>query len=296
MIVFAFRVWPVFSDVHGTLSFSYRLDRSLEPPYIVVDLMDEGEISMNRREAIQGLGALACSIAVQSAASVDSRTEQPAAAQSAAEPLPSVVAGVRLVDSKIARIATELSRSVSPPYLFNHAARTFLLGSLVGRALGQKFDEELLYLACILHDLGLTERFEGDLPFEIQGAEAAKHFLEEHAYARERSTIVWDGIAMHASRIGQFKQPEIALVGEGAGADVLGPDFSQVKKSDVDEVLKAFPRLKFKDAFVETCAEVVRKHPRSASQTFMRDIRERYVPEFHPPNFCDRIAQAPFSE
>lgn len=32
-------------------------------------------------------------------------------------------------------------------------------------------------------------------------------------------------------------------------------------KSDVDEILKAFPRLGFKVAFVETCAEVVRKHP-----------------------------------
>ena len=74
------------------------------------------------------------------------------------------VAGVRLVDSEIARLATEVSRKQSPPYLFNHAVRTFLFGSLMGRATGQKFDEEVLYLACILHDLGLTERFEGDLP------------------------------------------------------------------------------------------------------------------------------------
>jgi hypothetical protein len=210
--------------------------------------------------------------------------------------LPSSVAGVRLVDSEIARLATDLSRSVSPAYLFNHAMRTFLFGSLVGRALGQKFDDEVLYLASILHDLGLTERFEGDSPFEIQGAEAAKHFLEEHAYAKEKIGIVWDGIAMHASAIGQYKQPEIALVGEGAGADVIEPDFAKIKRSDVDEIVRAFPRLKFKDAFVTTCTDVVRKHPRGASSSFMRDVRERYVPEFHPVNFCDRIAKAPFSE
>jgi hypothetical protein len=252
---------------------------------------------MNRREAIHGLGALAFGATMQSAAWAGSgRQQNPTAPQLAAEPLPSEVAGIRVVDSKIARTATDLSRSFSPPYLFNHAARTFLFGSLIGRALGQTFDEELLYLACILHDLGLTERFEGDLPFEIQGAEVAKRFLHEQAYSQEKSTIVWDGIAMHASRIGQFKQPEIALVGEGAGADVLGPDFTLIKKSDVDEVLRAFPRLKFKDAFVKTCADVVRKHPRAASQTFMRDIRDRYMLEFRAPNFCDWIAQAPFSE
>lgn len=147
-----------------------------------------------------------------------------------------------------------------------------------------------------MYDLGLTERFEGDLPFEIQGAEAAKHFLEENAYARDRAGIVWEGIAMHASPIGQYKQPEIALVGAGAGADVLGPDSSQIKSAEVSEILKAFPRLGFKQSFVKTCADVIRKHPRGASRSFMRDIRERYVPEFHPTNFCDQIAAAPFSE
>jgi hypothetical protein len=211
-------------------------------------------------------------------------------------PLPSSVTGVRLVDSKIATEATELSRTVSPPYLFNHAVRTFLFASLVGKARAQKFDEEVLYLACILHDLGLTERFEGDPPFEIQGAESARHFLEERAYLKEKIGLVWDGIAMHASPIGQYKQPEIALVGQGAGADVLGPNLSQIQKSDAKEIAKAFPRLKFKEEFLKTCASVARKHPRGASNSFMRDIRERYVPEFHPQNFCDSVEQAPFPE
>lgn len=254
---------------------------------------------MNRRKFMQGVGTLAFSAAAQSD---PLSLRSPSAPQTTSETetsrnrLPSSVAGVRLVDSQVARTATELSRSVSPPYLFNHAVRTFLFGSLVGRALGKPYDEEILYLACILHDLGLTEQFGGDLPFELQGAEAAKAFLEKQAYAKDRTSIVWDGIAMHASAIGQFKQPEIALVGEGAGSDVIGPDLSQIKKADIDAVLNAFPRLKFKDAFVKTCADVVRKHPRGAAHSFMRDVGERYVPEFHPRNFCDLVAQAPFEE
>jgi HD domain len=252
---------------------------------------------MNRREAIHGLGALALGVAMQAAASGDSGIEQShTETQSPGYPLPSEVAGVRLVDSKIARTATDLCRSVSPPYLFNHAVRTFLFASLIGRATGQKFDEEVLNLACILHDLGLTEHFEGDLPFEIQGAEAARHFLQEQAYVQERSAVVWDGIAMHASAIGQFKKPEIALVGKGAGADIIEPDLSQIEKRNVEKIVKTFPRLKFKEAFVKTCADVVRKHPQGASSSFMRDIRERYAPEFHSRNFCDSVEQAPFEE
>jgi HD domain len=103
--------------------------------------------------------------------------------------LPKSVAGVRLVDSAIARAATELSLTVSPQYLFNHAMRTFLFGSLVGRAMGKSFDEEILYLACILHDLGLTDEFSGNMPFEIQGAQAPRGFLEKQSYATEKAKL-----------------------------------------------------------------------------------------------------------
>jgi 5'-deoxynucleotidase YfbR-like HD superfamily hydrolase len=206
------------------------------------------------------------------------------------------VAGIRIVDSQIAREATSLARESSPPQLFNHAARTYLFGALIGKARGLKVDEELLYLACILHDLGLTEKFMGDLPFEIQGAQAASRFLEERGLPKARSAVVWDGIAMHASPIGSYKQPEISLVGEGAGADVISPDFSEIKQVDVEEVVKAFPRLKFNEEFVKTCADVVRRHPRGARHSFMQDIGERYVPGFHPRNICDLIAKAPFPE
>src|SRR5580692_2558549 len=254
---------------------------------------------MNRREVMCGLGALSISAVCRSGDKLPmilEEEERRAIMQAGLAAMPPSIAGVRLVDSEIAKLATDLSRRVSPAYLFNHAMRTFLFGSLVRRPLGQKFDDEVLYLASILHELGLAERLEGDLPFEIQGAEAAKHFLEEHAYAKEKIGLVWDGIAMHASPIGQFKQPEIALVGEGAGADVIAPDFSQIRKGAVGEIVEAFPRLKFKDAFVRTCADVVRKHPRAASSSFMRDIRERYLPEFQPRNFCDRVVEAPFTE
>ena len=253
---------------------------------------------MNRRDILCAFGTLSLSTALggNTLAGIHRNNWNAVVKPPTVEPLPMTVAGIHLVDSEIARLATAFSRSAYPPYLFNHAVRTFLFASLVGGALGQKFDEEVLYLGCILHDLGLTEKFQGESPFEIQGAETARRFLEEHGYAGEKLGVVWDGIAMHASPIGQFKQPEIALVGEGAGADVIAPDLSQIKKSDVEEIVKAFPRLKFKDAFVKTCADVTREHPRAASSSFMRDIRERYVPEFHPRNFCDRVAEAPFTE
>src|ERR1700733_4136337 len=240
---------------------------------------------MNRRDILWALGILSLGAVIgeKAVTPISSADDRNASTPSpGGEPLPASVAGIRLIDSKIARLATDFSRSAYPADLFNHAVRTFLFGSLVGRALGHKFDEEILYLACILHGLGLTEKSQGESPFEIQGAERARGFLEEQRYAKEKLGIVWDGIAMHA---GRFKRPEIALVGEGVGGDVIAPDFSQIKKGDVKEIVKAFLRLKFKAAFVKTWAEVIRKHPRAASSSFMWDLRERYVPDFHPRTF-----------
>ena len=68
-----------------------------------------------------------------------------------------------------------MARETSPPFLFNHSMRTYLFGALLGKDLA--FDHELLFLACILHDLGLTDRYAGEKPFEIEGAEAARKFL-----------------------------------------------------------------------------------------------------------------------
>jgi hypothetical protein len=253
---------------------------------------EDGDTGLHRRRLVKGLGAAALG---GRGIGGHASTQRPLPAP-APEPLPRLVAGVRLVDSAIARDATELSRSESAPYLFNHAVRTFLFASLIGRAGRQRFDEELLYLACVMHDLGLTGRFEGDLPFEIQGAEAASRFLAAKGFPADRTEVVWDGIAMHASAIAQFKRPEIALVAQGAGADVLGPDFSQIEKADAEGIVRAFPRLRFKQAFVQTCSGVIARHPRGAARSFMRDIGERFVPGFHPASFCDVLERAPFEE
>jgi hypothetical protein len=242
---------------------------------------------MRRRLAL-GLGAVAFESLLVNGGMVSARAAGNAA--------PRKVAGIPMVDTTIAKAANELALSASPPYLYNHAVRTYLFGALIGRAAKLKFDEELLYLACVLHDLGLTTRFMGNRPFEIEGAIAAGNFLRQQGLSVAKAAVVWDGIAMHPLAISQYRRPEIALVGAGAGADVVGAGMEDVTASDRDAVLHAFPRLGFKSEFVATCADVVRQHPAGASRTFMRDIGERDVPGFKPANICDAIEHAPFIE
>ena len=250
---------------------------------------------MNRRQMLQRSVGTALSVAMAGTGLKAGATKATPMPGSAKE-LPKTVSGIALPDTKLAIAAYELGAGAYSPYLLNHAMRTYVFGALAGRAQKKEFDEETLYIACVLHDLGLTQKYEGDLPFEIQGAEAARKFLIEHGVSREKAEMVWDGIAMHVSIIGSYKRPEISLVGAGAGADVVGPDPAEVPAAKVAEVLNAFPRLKFKEQFLKTCADVVTRHPRAAGRTFMRDIAERYVKDYHPRNFCDAMEKAPYEE
>ena len=187
-------------------------------------------------------------------------------------PAPKAVAGVPIIDSAIAKQAAELSREVSPPYLFNHASRTYLFGALMAQSMKLKPDLELLYLACILHDLGLTDRYMGDKPFEIQGAIEAKQFLTRSGLSAERA-VVWDGIAFHPYALAEYRQPEVAMVAAGAGMDVVGGSLSDIPASAKIQVVEAFPRLEFKTAFVKSCADVVSRYPTEATQLHARHRR-----------------------
>ena len=210
--------------------------------------------------------------------------------------LPREVAGLRIPDSGIATTAVEIAREACEASLFNHCARTYVFAGLLGVRRKLKVDLELLFLASILHDLGLTERYMGPARFEVQGADAARSLLTAHGVSSDRASTVHDAILMHATGfIAETRQPEIALVSIATGTDVVGDRLDQFSSQETTQIDTAFPRLGFKKAFVKTCAAVVARYPGSA-HGFMRDIGARKVPHFRQTNICDAIDAAPFAE
>ena len=88
------------------------------------------------------------------------------------------ISGVTVPESKLTREATELVRDTESPLLFNHSTRVYYFGSLAGKRRGLKFDPELLYIAAMFHDMGLTPRHSSKSDrFEVDGANAARAFL-----------------------------------------------------------------------------------------------------------------------
>jgi hypothetical protein len=104
----------------------------------------------------------------------------------------------RLVDASLA-----LVRSTESPAIADHSIRTFLFARLLADHEGcfndAAYDEELLFAATVMHDLGLGEHARGQARFEVEGADLAAAVLREHDVAEADIDRVWEAIALHSS-------------------------------------------------------------------------------------------------
>jgi hypothetical protein len=207
-----------------------------------------------------------------------------------------VIAGIPIPDSTIAREATEFVGDVSTQLLFDHSRRVFLWASLQGENLGLDYDPELLYVGAMFQDIGLVEGHRSQHErFEIDGANAARAFLESHGLPEERVMTVWESIALHTTpEVPRYKQPEVRLVTMGVEYDVLGLRFNELSAEQRDEVLAAHPRTGFKTGIVEAFSAGMRDKPETTFGTMNTDILEATVPGYVRPNFCDYIHDSRF--
>lgn len=201
------------------------------------------------------------------------------------------VAGIPIPDSTLAREATEFVHDVSTQLLFDHSRRVFLWGSLQGERLGLDYDPELLYVGAMFHDVGLVEGHSSKHErFEIDGANAARAFLEGHGVPEEPVMTVWESIALHTTpEIPRYKQPEVRLVTLGVDYDVLGLHFDEILPEEREAVLAAHPRNGFKTGIIAAFSDGIRDKPETAFGTMNTDILEATVPGYVRPNFCDYI-------
>jgi hypothetical protein len=207
------------------------------------------------------------------------------------------LAGIKVPDTALVRDAIDLSRTLLEPFLFNHVMRSWLFGILLSKTAEVKPDAELLAVAAILHDLGLTERYTAENRFEVDGANAAREFMKDRGISAQQTQVVWDAIALHTTpTLALHKEPEVVMTHSGIAVDVLGAGLDRISQEKQQAILTAFPRLAFKDGFRGCLCNVVRQKPMTAVDNILRDFGIRYIEGFTPPNFADLVAGAPFSE
>jgi hypothetical protein len=205
------------------------------------------------------------------------------------------IAGIRIPDSALAKDAHELAREHSPDFLLAHVDRTFVFGSLATDAAALKVDEELAYVAAILHDLGLTARYGGERRFEIDGAEVARSWARSNGMSDDDADHVWQAIALHTSGgIADARSPECALVHWGAGVDVVGAGAENLPPQAVAAVHAAFPREGFTDAFADLLEDAVRRSPEGYVTSFLGGTARRLCGAV-VPNVDEQLRQDPFA-
>ncbi len=185
-----------------------------------------------------------------------------------------MIADIKIPDSNIVRQAEQLARSVSSDVLFNHVMRCYWFSELFAQQEGTKVDSELMFLSSVLHDLGLTDHAHGKHRFEIEGAGSARTFLVEQGVSTDRAQKVWDNIALHTWDVNLFRDDTSRLMQLGLAYDVAGVPGAQLDPTDVAEVVRRYPRLKFKRAFNEMLNHEV-------------DTKQPYPHWFH---ICSHIA------
>jgi len=205
------------------------------------------------------------------------------------------VAGVRIPDTPLTRDASALVAELGPDFVEEHSRRSHVFGALLGRALGIDYDEELLYLCVILHDLGVTDRFATGERLEVAGARAAAGFARDHGLPAERAALLWDAVALHASAgIADAKGGEVALTHFGVALDVIGLRHELLPSGALDDVVAAFPRRDFKHAFHGLLVKQAAQNPMAYAFTWFHESVRAHVAPL--PTFDEAFFNAPFAE
>ncbi|MCW0211460.1 MAG: HD domain-containing protein [Achromobacter sp.] len=195
-------------------------------------------------------------------------------------------------DSQLAREITELVRDTESPLLFHHSSRVYYFGALAGRRRGLEFDPELLYCGCMFHDMGLTRQHSSDCcRFEVDGANAARDFLQSRGIAPRDIELVWTAIALHtAPGIPEFMDPVVALVTAGVEMDVLGLTYGEYSDAQREAVVAAHPRgPRFKEEIIQAFYDGIKHKPQTTFGNVKADVVADKEPAFRPGNFCSVI-------
>ncbi|KAH7068826.1 hypothetical protein BKA63DRAFT_96146 [Paraphoma chrysanthemicola] len=174
-------------------------------------------------------------------------------------------------ETHISQAAYTHASSLLAPSVLNHSIRVYLYATALAKHekssyISDPAKHDLLFTACLFHDIGTTSTYDGPLRFEIEGGDAATKHLSQFDVAEQDKHDVWTAIACHTS-------PQIAeRIGELARLVRLAviTDFGRKSEAwDVLEPLRAkletdFERSGIEKVLGDAVVEQARKRPEKA--------------------------------
>jgi hypothetical protein len=172
-----------------------------------------------------------------------------------------------LPDSAACRLAREVVEEFSSPALVNHCLRSYLWAADHAARHGVAFDDELLFVSAMVHDLGLSPVFDSaTVPFEDAGGAVGWVFAAGAGWPVSRRRRVAQIVVAHmAPSVDVTADPEGHLLELATGLDVSGRDADAWPAELRAEVLTRFPRSGLADEFVACFEDQARRKPDSTA-------------------------------
>jgi hypothetical protein len=179
---------------------------------------------------------------------------------------------ITLPGTPLAKAVVDLIRPVESRSVFNHSIRSYLFARLVAGRLGPDagdYDDDLLFAACAMHDLGVAADGPCRQRFEVEGADRAAEFLVQQGIPAADADLVWQAIALHTSPgIAERRGLLCVLVREGVGLDfggvLAGGHLDAVTNELADTIHAGYPRLDMIGSLTDAIVAQAAKNPRNA--------------------------------
>jgi hypothetical protein len=158
------------------------------------------------------------------------------------------------------------SRFYTPP-LLNHCVRSYLWGSMYASVHGITFDEELLYVSAMLHDIALTDVFDSHtVPFEEAGGDLAWVFAVAAGWPADRATRATEIIVRHMrDDVAATADPESHILQVATSWEIVGRRPEEFPAQARAEILARYPWQGFGSEFLACFQDQGTRKPGSAA-------------------------------
>ena len=165
------------------------------------------------------------------------------------------------------RSAREVVANFSSKALVKHCERAYVWSAALGELTGVAYDREPLYVASMVHDLGLVPAFDNHLaPFEDAGGDVGWVFAAGAGWPFERRRRVKEIVVRHMwDEVDPSMDTEGHLLCEGTGLDISGRNSDFWPAPFRAEVLTRFPRLGLPAEFAAAFQDQARRKPGCAA-------------------------------
>jgi hypothetical protein len=175
-------------------------------------------------------------------------------------------------DTAATTAALEVARFFHSPAFVHHCARSYLWAAALAMSEGTAFDAELLYVAAMLHDLGLVEPFDShSAAFEFAGGSVGWVFAAGAGWPPARRERVREIVVAHmADAVDAAEDLEGSLLNRGTGVDISGRGLDPLPAPLRAEILQAWPRLTLAAEFAACFRDQAARKPDGAAGRAIR--------------------------